>query len=126
MSRRLAQLGLVVLYSFVLLLALRFCGGTYPGWYFPNSVFLNDLLNGTLLFTGIGYDLVIASAAVGTARIFIGADSPGRIRLRWWLGAAQASTVVLVVAIICYGVWWANSMERLPWQLDGHADTYLL
>jgi hypothetical protein len=115
-SRRVGQVGLIALYSIVLLLALRFCGRTYPGWYFPNSSFLNGLLDDNIIFTVIGYDLVIGGAAAGTARIFIPPDSSERAKLRRRLGLVQGAAVVLVITIICYGLWWATSMQRLPWQ----------
>ena len=126
MSRRLARAGLIALYSFVLLLALRFCGRTYPGWYFPDSNFLNGLLNSNFLFTELGYELVVLGATAGTAHIFMASDSPRRTRLRWWLGAAQAAAVVLVIPIISYGFLWAHFMQRLPWQPDGGPNTYML
>src|SRR3954469_11528062 len=123
-SRRLGQVGLVVLCSSVLLLALRFCGRSYPGWYFPNSNVLNGLLNDTIIFTVIGYDLVIVGAAAALARIY---TSPsGGAKLRRSLRAVKATALALVVAIICYGIWWAAAMERLPWQPDAEKSDFML
>jgi hypothetical protein len=104
-------------YAFCLLLVLRFGARSYPGWYFPDSRFLNDLLNGGFLFTQIGYDLVIVAAASGAARVFLAGDvrrKSDRI-LRW----VQWTAYALALLITCYGVIWAIHMHRLPWQPDG-------
>ena len=113
-ARAWLRIGLVAFYSFGLLLALRFGARTYPGWYFPNSRFLNGLLNASTLFTGVGYDLVLIAAAAAAARIWF----RGTLKQRP-LGALvlmQGAALAAVFAIIIYGIWWAALMHRLPWQ----------
>lgn len=109
------RLAWIALYSFALLLALRFGGRTYPGWHFPDSAFLNSLLNGVWLFTGIGYNLVILGAGAAAMRALLPGESPasGLFRLVQWIAFA------LAVLIILYGVRWAVWTQRLPWQPDG-------
>jgi hypothetical protein len=48
--------------SFWLALALRFGARTYPGLHFSNSPLLNGLLNGSTVFTTIGY-LAVATGS---------------------------------------------------------------
>jgi len=110
------RLAWIAVYSFALLLALRFGARTYPGWYFPNSSFLNSLLNGTWLFNGIGYDLVLVGAGAAAMRVLLGgkkSPASGTLRLVQWVAFA------LAILIILYGVRWAIWTQRLPWQPDG-------
>jgi hypothetical protein len=109
-SSRLDSLVFVVLYCLSLGLALRFGGRTYPGIYFPNSPFLNDLLNGNGLFTGIGYDAVLVAGAVDILRVF--ATSSGRLEVI--LKALKWVAVGLAVMIAIFGFWSALIMQRLP------------
>jgi hypothetical protein len=67
-----APIGRIALWSFGLLTALRFGARAYPGWYFPRSSGLNALFNSSMLFTQIGYDLVLAAAAAAMARVLLG------------------------------------------------------
>jgi hypothetical protein len=103
-----------------LLLLLRFGGRTYPGWYFPRSSLLNDLLNGPMLFTEIGYDLVLVGAAAATARLCLGRRKSAALRL------LQRVAFGLALLIVIYGVEWAVLMHRLPWQADGYGHYTLL
>ena len=109
-----SRLAWIAVYSFGLLMLLRFGARTYPGWYFPGSPLLNSLLNSSMLFTEIGYDLVLLGAAAGTARMWLGRKKPGALRLLQWV------PVALAIFIVGYGLAWAISMERLPWQPDGY------
>jgi hypothetical protein len=114
---RLWRLVWIGAYSFCLLLALRFGARTYPGWYFPDSRFLTDLLNGGFVFTQIGYDLVLVAAASGTSRLFLAGEARPRacriLRLVEW------TAIALALLIVCYGLISAIEMQRLPWQPDG-------
>ena len=111
-----AQLGLIALWSFLLLLALRFGARTYPGVWHPEWRVLNWLLNGTTLFAEIGYDLVLVAAWAAMTRLLIDRTSRHTMATRRTLAFMQATTVALAIAIIFYGVWWAIQMQRLPWQ----------
>jgi hypothetical protein len=110
------RLAWIAVYSLALLLALRFGGRTYPGWYLPNSPFLNSLLNGNWLFTRIGYDLVLVGACAAAMRVLLGRKKPrasSSLRLVQWVAFG------LAILIILYGVRWAIWTQRLPWQPDG-------
>lgn len=115
--RPLRRVAWICTYTYFLLLAVRWCARTYPGWYFPDSAFLNDLLNGGDLFTLYGYDCVLLAAAAALARILLaGPDHPraaAALRLLHW------ASLAIVALILCYGLYWAQLMERLPWQEDG-------
>jgi hypothetical protein len=112
-ANRAMRLGWIAVYSFTLLLALRFCGRTYPGRYFPDSPFLNSLLNDVWLFTGLGYDLVLVGAATAALRVWKGRRAPAGLRIAQW------AVFAVVILIILYGIDSAIAMERLPWQPDG-------
>jgi hypothetical protein len=120
--RRSSGLLRIAAYSFSLLLALRFGARTYPGWYFPNSRFLNDLLNGGSVFTQIGYDLVLVAAASGTARLFLAGEA--RPRADRILRLVEWTALALALLIACYGLIWAIEMHRLPWQPDGRGSFF--
>lgn len=89
--------------------ALRFCGRTYPGIYFPDSPFLNDLLNGSGLFTGVGYLLVFVLGVSDLVFVFLtlfrtqatahSATKP--------LVALRVVLLFLTLAIIAYGFFHA-------------------
>ena len=103
---RLAAVPLVML---ALGLGLRFCGRTYPGIYYPNSRFLNELLNGSGLFTEIGYGLVLAFGLADAAFVFLTVfrqrqSAPSVVRS---LGALRLALFVLVLLIIAYGCFYA-------------------
>jgi hypothetical protein len=112
---RVLQAALLLLCCTILLFALRFDARTYPGWYFPDSAFLNGLLNGSTIFTDIGYPLVLVGAGAGTARLLwpgpsLPPDTKRALAVVQWLALA------LAVLIFFYGLWSAIQMERLPWQ----------
>jgi hypothetical protein len=107
------RLAWIAVYSFALLLALRFGGRTYPGWYFPDSSLLNWLLNIVRLFTDVGYSLVLIGATAAALRVWLGPRAPRILRFLQWTAFA------LVILIILYGIQWAIWTERLPWQPDG-------
>jgi hypothetical protein len=65
------RLAAVPLCMLTLALALRFCGRTYPGVYYPDSALLNGLLNGNALFTEIGYAFVLALGVADAAFLFL-------------------------------------------------------
>lgn len=98
------------LYCITLSIALRFGGRTYPGLYFPNSLFFNSLLNGRDLFTGIGYLAVMAAWSAAVMRLLLrpsilGIDLALRI-LKW-------AAIGLAVTISIYGFVWAAIMQHL-------------
>lgn len=103
---RLAAVPLVML---TLGLALRFCGRTYPGISYPNSGFLNELLNGNGLFTEIGYDLVlalgVADAAFVLLTLFRQRQAP--LSVVRSLVALRLALLALVFLIIAYGCYYA-------------------
>jgi hypothetical protein len=103
--------------TLLLLLAVRWCARTYPGLYFPDSAFLNDLLNGAGLFTVYGYAAVLLGGAAAAGRVFV-ADT-GHRSLAAALRLAQWASLAVVALIVCYGLYWAQGMHRLPWQEDG-------
>ena len=113
---RALRLAWIAVYSFGLLLALRFGGRTYPGWYFPDSSFLNRLLNGNWLFTGIGYGLVLVGASAAAMRVLLGGKKPLAANI---LRVVQWVAFALAILLILYGVRWAIWTHRLPWQPDG-------
>jgi hypothetical protein len=109
-SSRIDALLFIVLYCLSLGLALRFGGRTYPGIYFPNSAFLNGLLNGNELFTGIGYDAVLIAGVADTLRVFATSSR----RLEVILKALKWVAVGVAVMIALFGFWSALTMQRLP------------
>jgi hypothetical protein len=98
------------LYSLALGLALRFGGRTYPGVHFPESPFLNSLLNGNGLFIGVGYLAVLVALAADILRIFIRPSPRDEAVLKGVKWAAAG----LAAAIAIYGFSWAVIMQRLP------------
>ena len=84
-------------------------------WH-PESRFLNWLLNGSAIFTEIGYVLVLVAACTAMTRLLVDRTSTDTIMARRILAFVQATTVALAIAIIFYGVWSAIQMQRLPWQ----------
>lgn len=99
------------LYCLSLLLALRVGGRTYPGIYFSNSSFLNGLLNGNVLFTGIGYAAVMVGGAADYFLIFTRTmvASPTKT-----LKAVKWIAVSLATAIALFGFYTAAVLQRLP------------
>ena len=102
------RLAAVPLGMLALGLALRFCGRTYPGIYYPDSPFLNDLLNGNGLFDA-GIVLVLALGVADAAFVILTrfhqpAPAPTATRL---LVALRASLLFLTFAIIAYGFFYA-------------------
>lgn len=89
-------------------LALRFCGRTYPGIYYPDSALLNGLLNGNGLFTEIGYDLVLALGVADVAFVFLTlfrqGTAPTVVRS---LIALRLGLLLLTILIIAYGFYYA-------------------
>jgi hypothetical protein len=103
------RLAAVPLCMLALGLALRFCGRTYPGIYYPDSPLLNGLLNGNGLFTEIGYNLVLAFGVVDAAFLFLtlfrqGTAAPIVTRS---LIALRLGLLVLTTLIIAYGFYYA-------------------
>lgn len=112
-----ARIVFICIQGFLLLLIVRWCARTYPGLYFPESAFRNELLNGVGLFTLYGYDAVLLFAASRIARLFIA--GAGRRRLEVTLTLVQWTSLAVAALLICYGIYWAEAMQRLPWQEDG-------
>ena len=108
---RTEALAFVCLYCLSLGLALRFGGRTYPGIYFPQSPFLNSLLNGNGLFVDIGYSAVLAAWVADVLLIFFRPSNHG---LEAALKGVKWLAVGLAVAIALYGFVWAAIMQRLP------------
>ena len=104
-------LAFTCLYCLSLGLALRFGGRTYPGIYFPESPFLNGLLNGNGLFTDIGYDSVALAWLSDVLRIFVPPQSHVFVM---GLEIAKWLAVGLALAIATYGFAWAVILQRLP------------
>ena len=104
-------LAFTFLYCLSLGLALRFGGRTCPGIHFPNSSFLNDLLNGNGLFVDIGYSAVVVAAATDYFLIFTRttAGSPTKT-----LKAVKWLAISLATAIALFGFYCAASLQRLP------------
>jgi hypothetical protein len=103
----------VCLYCLSLGLALRFGGRTYPGIYFPDSSFLNSLLNGNGIFTDIGYKAVVVAWAADVLRILL--RPPIRSGVELALRVLKWLAVGLAVSIAIYGFVWAAKLQRLPW-----------
>jgi hypothetical protein len=110
-TTRIEALAFIFLYCLSLGLSLRFGNRTYPGIYFPDSPFLNSLLNGNGLFTGIGYDAVLVAGVADALRVFT--TSPGQ-RFEVRLNALKWVAVTLAVVIAIFGFWSALVMHRLP------------
>lgn len=103
------RLAAVPLTMLALGLAMRFCGRTYPGIYYPDSQFLNDFLNGNGLFTEIGYDLVLALGVADAAFVFLtlfrqATATPLFTRS---LIALRLGLLALIALIIAYGFYYA-------------------
>lgn len=108
---RLEALVFTCLYFISLALALRFGGRTYPGIFFPNSPFLNALLNSNGLFVGVGYNAVLTGLAAEALRILTRPSAPGleaALKGVKWLAVGLAGTIAL------YGFSFAAIMQRLP------------
>jgi hypothetical protein len=103
------RLAAVPLFTLALGFALRFCARTYPGVYYPDSRFLNGLLNGNWLFTEIGYDLVLALGAADAAFLFLTLFRPGTVTplVTRSLVALRLGLLVLTALIIAYGFFYA-------------------
>jgi membrane protein YdbS with pleckstrin-like domain len=89
-------------------LALRFCGRTYPGIYYPDSPFLNSLLNGNALFNA-GVVLTLALGVADAAFVFRTrfhqpATPSTATRV---LVTLRAVLLLLIFAIIAYGFYYA-------------------
>jgi hypothetical protein len=89
---------------------LRFGGRTYPGLYFPDSLFLNSLLNGNGLFTGVGYLAVVAAWSAEVALLLL---RPSILGIDLALRLLKWAAIGLAVAISIYGFVWAAIMQRL-------------
>ena len=102
---------LTCLYCVSLLLALRVGGRTYPGIYFPNSGFLNALLNGNVLFTGVGYAAVLVAGTADSFLIFTRTmvGSPAKtLKVIKWIAVSLATAIAL------FGFYTAAVLQRLP------------
>ena len=102
------RLAAVPLAMLALGLALRFCGRTYPGIYYPDSRFLNDLLNGNGLFD-VGFLLVLVLGVADAAFVLLTRfrtppAAPTAIRTMVGL---RAVLLLLISAIIAYGFFYA-------------------
>jgi hypothetical protein len=97
-------------------LALRFCGRTYPGVFYPDSTFLNNLFNGVRLFTEIGYDLVALLGLADLLFVFLTRfrSSPTPMVAVRALVAVRVAVLALIVLIIGYGFYYATLLQRLP------------
>lgn len=103
------RLAAVPLSMLALGLALRFCGRTYPGIYYPDSLFLNDLLNGNALFTEIGYVLVLVLGVADAAFLFLTLFRQGTLPplITRSLIALRLGLLVLIALIVAYGFHYA-------------------
>ncbi len=103
------RLAAIPLCMLTLGLALRFCGRTYPGIYYPDSRLLNDLLNGNGLFTGVGYGLVLALGVADAVFVFLTRFQQERAAptVMRSLIALRLGLLLLVVLIIAYGLYYA-------------------
>lgn len=108
---RIEAVAFICLYCLSLGLALRFGGRTYPGIHFPNSAFLNDLLNGNGLFVAIGYPAVMVAGAADMLLVFMRTTGRG---LTAALKAVKWVAASLATAIALYGFYWAATLQRLP------------
>ena len=107
----LARLAVIAAWSFALLLALRFGGRTYPGFWFPDSLVLNRLLNGNRLFTSFGYDLVLIAtiaAAIPVVQTPLRRGEPMARMVKW-------VAIGLAASIAIYGFAVAEWLHRMPW-----------
>ncbi len=103
------RLAAVPLMMLALGLALRFCGRTYPGIHYPNSRFLNELLNGVGLFKTIGYGLVLAFGLVDAAVVLLSDFrqqqlAPVFVRS---FSALRLVLLTLILLVIAYGFYYA-------------------
>lgn len=98
-----------ILCSLWLGLALRFGARTYPGLHFSNNAELNNLFNGGILFTTVGY------LAVGIAFLtYIGmAITNVHGVLRTFLTILFLIAMLVAVLITIYGFYWAILLGRL-------------
>src|SRR4051812_3442472 len=94
------------LYCLSLGLALRFGGRTYPGICFPNSSFLNGLLNGNDLFDGFGYLAVVAAGAADYFLVFtrtmVGSPTKTLKAMKWI--AVSLATAIALFGFYCAAV----------------------
>jgi hypothetical protein len=103
------RLAAVPLGMLALGLALRFCGRTYPGIYYPDYPILNNLLNGNGLFD-IGVVLVLVLGVADFVFVFLTRfrqPTPAPIAYRA-LVTLRAGLLLLVCAIIAYGLFYAT------------------
>lgn len=108
---RLEALAFVFCYCLTLAMALRFGARTYPGIHFPNSMFLNNMLNGSALFSGIGYFSVIVAGLTDMALIFLKPlGAIGMLALK----GVKWTALSLAISIAIYGLFWAAALQRLP------------
>lgn len=108
--QRTDALAFVCLWCLSLGLALRFGGRTYPGIYYPNSPFLNDVLNGNGLFVSIGYSAVLIAGTATTLQIF--ARPVGQVPAAILISAKWVG-VLLAIIISLYGFYWAAILQRI-------------
>ena len=103
------RLAAVALGTLALGLALRFCGRTCPGIYFPDSPFLNDLLNGNGLFD-VGVVLVLALGVADATFVFLTRfHQPATASIASRLLVTLRAVLLLVtLAIIAYGFYCAT------------------
>lgn len=96
-------------YGLALGLALRFGARTYPGVYYPDSSFLNDLLNGSRLFTELGYDLLLALIVADLVLVFLTRFRKGKTTspIVRYLGVLRLLLLSLTLLIIAYGCYYA-------------------
>ena len=110
------RIAAVPVWMFTLGMALRICGRSYPGIHYPNSEFLNHLLNGSGLFTTYGYNLVfalgVADAAFAYLTRFRRAEAPPALGRR--LTAVRIGLLALILLIVGYGFFYAIVLERIP------------
>lgn len=108
------RLAFILAWSFALLLILRFGGRTYPGFWFPHSHLLNELLNGNRHFVWLGYDLVLIAAIAATVPVIRPLSSTEAAVV----GALKWVAIGLALSIAVYGfaiAWW---LHRMPWDGD--------
>ncbi len=108
---RIDAMAFICLYCVSLGMALRFGARTYPGAYISGSPFLNDVLNGVVLFVGIGYSAVLLAAAADTVLIFIPTTASGLVSI---IKSVKWISTSLATLIALYGFCWAAMLQRLP------------
>jgi hypothetical protein len=110
------RISAIPVYMLSLGLALRLCGRTYPGIWYPNSAFLNDLFNGVGLFTEIGYNFVLALGVIDLVFVSLASFQSRAAPAIIWnsLKTLRAVLLLLILLIIGYGAYWAIQLQRLP------------